>query len=185
MAEWTTKLESSVLRLAGLYAFADGTPCVDVETMQRALTVGTYWVEHAQAVHDLWGMSPEILAATAVLNWAARIDGAHFTVREAHKAHWRRFPTVADMRPVLDLLTERGWIRPTFEGDLQTQRGKTSPRYTVHPCASITSVEPDNNAQYDYTPVTVPTQAVQPVAAPVAQPVQPVVPVVEDEYSPF
>ena len=184
MAEWTTKLESSVLRLAALYAFTDGTPCVDPSTMQRALTVGEYWIAHAQAVHDLWGMSPEILAATAVLNWAARIEQGHFTVREAHKAHWRRFPTVADMRPVLDLLTERGWIRPAFDGDLQTQRGKASPRYAINPCASITAVEQGNGTEYVPEPATsctVTTQATQPVVAPV----QPVVPVVEDEYSPF
>jgi hypothetical protein len=56
MVEWLQKLRSSVLRVAGLLAIADGADEVDVDTVGRALAIGGYWLDHAKVVHRMWGV---------------------------------------------------------------------------------------------------------------------------------
>lgn len=57
-----------------------------------------------------------------------------FSVRDLYGSLRRLFPTADDTRPVLSLLTERGWIRPLFDGPLVLgRRGVDSPRFAVRP----------------------------------------------------
>lgn len=140
MAEWTTKLESSVVRVAGLLAVADDLGTVDASTMGRALRIGEYWLDHARAVHDLWGADETIGKARQVLTWARQRQLTTFTLRDLYAAMRRSFPTAADTVPVLNLLTERGWLRPLFEGPITTgARGRPSPEFAVHPNALWTT----------------------------------------------
>ncbi len=136
LAEWSTKLESSVLRTAGLLAVADGADTIDPATMTRAITVGEYWIEHARAVHDMWGADEMIAKARQVLTWARQRQLQQFTLRDVYGSLRRMFPTAADAVPVLNLLTERGWLRPLFDGPITTgARGKPSPEFALHPSA--------------------------------------------------
>lgn len=135
LAEWTTKLESSVVRVAGLLALADECLSVAVSTMRHAIAIGNYWLSHAKIVHDLWGTDPVIAQARRLLKWAAQREIAEFSVRELHQALRRSdYTTVDETRPPLNLLTERGWIRPLFDGPLVLgRRGVESPRFAIHP----------------------------------------------------
>jgi hypothetical protein len=134
LAEWTTKLESSVARLAGIFAVVDGATAIDVPTMRRAIAVGHYWLSHAKLVHDMWGTDDRVTAARAVLDWARERRLDEFTVRDLQMGLRRVFPTAQDTVPALDLLTERGWLRPMFDGSLVVgRRGKPSPGFRVHP----------------------------------------------------
>jgi len=134
MAEWTTKLESSVVRVAGLLALSEGKDSVDADSMRRALLIGDYWLAHAFVVHDLWGASETLRGANIVMDWMRQKETDTFSVRDLHRAMSRRFVNVEDTRPVLEILTERGWIRPLFDGPLViNKRGVESPRYVVHP----------------------------------------------------
>jgi hypothetical protein len=134
LAEWTTKLESSVVRVAGLLALADRKDGVDADAMRRALLIGDYWLAHAFIVHDLWGANETLRGANLVMDWLRQKETNEFSVRDLHRAMNRRFVNVDDTRPVLEILTERGWIRPLFDGPLVlNKRGIESPRYSVHP----------------------------------------------------
>jgi replicative DNA helicase len=134
LAEWTTKLESSIVRVAGLFALTENKHSVDADSMRRALLIGDYWLAHAFIVHDLWGTNETLRNANIVMDWHRQKDTDTFTVRDIHRAMSRRFVNVDDIRPVLETLTERGWIRPLFDGPLVlNKRGVESPKYVVHP----------------------------------------------------
>ena len=134
VSEWTAKLESTVARVAGLLALADLTEHVDVPTMRRAIALGNYWLSHIRAVLDLWGRDDTVTKARQVVAWAAARELTEFSVRDLYGGLRRLFPTADDTRPVLHLLTERGWIRPLFDGPLVLgRRGVDSPRFAVRP----------------------------------------------------
>lgn len=134
VSEWTTKLESTVARVAGLFALADLVEVVDVATMRRAIALGNYWLSHIKAVLDLWGRDDTVSKAREVVAWMRVRELEEFSVRDLYGSLRRLFPTADDTRPVLQLLTERGWIRPLFDGPLILgRRGVDSPRFAVRP----------------------------------------------------
>lgn len=137
LTEWTTKVESSVLRVAGLLHLADGhgaSRLIDANTMDRALRVGEFWITHARAVHEMWGADPLTHVARKILAWIADGELREFSVRDCYAAHRSDIPRADDAVEPLTLLTERGWIQPLFEGPLSVgKRGVPSPRFQVHP----------------------------------------------------
>ena len=140
VSEWTTKLESTVARVAGLLALADLTEHVDVPTMRRAICLGNYWLSHIRAVLDLWGRDDTVAKARQVAAWMSDRELTEFSVRDLYGSLRRLFPTADECRPVLNLLTERGWIRPMFDGPLVLgRRGVDSPRYAVRPLSLWTN----------------------------------------------
>lgn len=115
MREWTTKLESSVVRVAALLAIADGqrtSQPVDLEVLKRALAIGTYWIEHARAVHGAWGATKVQADALAIWRWMETHGHTEITERDLWRGVRRRFDDVRDfMEPALQHLTESGHIR--------------------------------------------------------------------------
>lgn len=115
MREWTTKLESSVVRVAALLAIADGqrtSQPVDLEVLNRALAIGTYWIEHARAVHGAWGASKVQADALAIWRWMETHGHTEITERDLWRGVRRRFDDVREMmEPALQHLTESGHIR--------------------------------------------------------------------------
>lgn len=115
LGEYVSKLTGSVVRLAGLLHLADGGPVpgeVDAGTVTRALTVGDYWLAHADLLHARWRTDvSERDDAMTVLAWAAA-HGEPFSRRDIHRAHQSRFTGADDVQPVLDRLVDHGWIRP-------------------------------------------------------------------------
>lgn len=148
LAEWTTKLESSVARLAGLLHLAETGQAqgeVDAREVQRAIVVGEYWLAHARIVHDMWDADPTVEDARRMLRWMQRNQLDEFSVRDLHRG-LKQFKVVEDLRPGLELLTDSGWVRPKFEGELTLgRRGVESPRYAVHPSAcGLSSIRNDH-----------------------------------------
>lgn len=139
MAEWTTKLEASVLRLAALLHLAHGGAhhgTIDEGVLDLCLVVSDYWIEHAFAVHDLWGTDDTLAGARIILAWLAREDLATFTASDVQKKLRSHFNRIADVTEPLALLVERGWVRPLFEGPLKVGRpGRSSPAFALHPTA--------------------------------------------------
>lgn len=136
LAEWTTKLESSVARVAALLHLAEGGRLhgdLDVGHVDRAIEIGGYWLAHAEAVHDMWGADPVLVKARAVLEWCRGRDT--FSVRDLYSAMRRTFPKADDTVAPLTLLIERGWLRPVdneWPPNLG-RRGARSPILEVHP----------------------------------------------------
>jgi replicative DNA helicase len=139
MAEWSTKLEASVLRLCGLLHLAYGGAhhgTIDEGALDLALTVADYWVEHAFAVHDLWGTDDTLAGARIILEWLQRKGLATFTASDVQKGLRSHFDRIADVKEPLTLLMERGWVRPLFEGPFEVGKpGRPSPAFALHPSA--------------------------------------------------
>lgn len=136
IAEWSTKLESTTLRVAGLLHLADGGRLHDIVTsdpMARAIEIGDYWLAHAFAVHDMWGADPVLLKARAIMEWAAGRE--RFTVRDVYSAMRRSYPKADDTVPPLSLLIERGWLKPVDNDwpPVLGRRGVSSPVLEIHP----------------------------------------------------
>jgi replicative DNA helicase len=137
ISEWTAKLESTVARVAALLALADNLDRVDVDIMRRAITIGDYWLSHMRAVLDLWGTDDVTNKARRIVDWCRQRDLSEFSVRDLYGSLRRVFPSADDTRPALMLLTERGWIRPLFDGPLILgRRGVDSPMFAIRPVSS-------------------------------------------------
>jgi hypothetical protein len=137
MAEWLGKLELCVLRVAGLLAVAHTGRSggeINDELMRMAIRLGDYWMDHAKSVHDMWNADPDMAKAKSVLAWLVDTGEKKFTVRDLHNARYSLFRKVDELVPVLQILSERGWIRPLFDGPLIVgKRGAPSPEFEVHP----------------------------------------------------
>lgn len=139
MAEWSRKAESAVVRLAGLLHLADAGDDrrpIDADTMHRAITAGHYWEAHARIAHEMWGANETVLDARRLLDWIAAQNVDEISLRDLYSSNRRRYPKAADVIPVVELLVERDWLRPLFDGPIIVgKRGLESPRFGVHPDA--------------------------------------------------
>lgn len=136
MAEWVGKLRASVLRIAALLHVARGEDGFDisVQDMESAIRIGDYYLAHAKAIFERWGTNGCIAAAQQILDGLSRTGRSEFSIRDLQRAHRRLFATVEDIRAPLELLVERGWIRPTVDGPIVTgRRGVPSATFTAHP----------------------------------------------------
>lgn len=143
LAVWIAKMHSTVIRVAGLLHIAAGNtaPVIGTDTILRAMTIGEYWIAHAKIVGDLWGVDPVLNGARKILAWAVTEGHTDFTVRDVYSAMRRLFPRAEATVEPLQLLTERGWIRPMFEGPLVVGRPRVeSPRFAVSSRATTESV---------------------------------------------
>jgi hypothetical protein len=137
LRSWSGKMESTVIRLAGILHLADArmdAKEIDVDVMRRAIIIGFYWISHAKIVENLWAADPTAIMADAMLDWIERKKLTEFSLRDAYRGNKAMFPTARDAVDPLEILTERGWIRT--DSDLAASvgvRGVESPRMTVHP----------------------------------------------------
>jgi len=135
LTEWSTKAESSVIRLAGLLHLAHGyddTTPIELITVTDALAVGEYWIAHARSVHEMWGADETTNMAQKILAWV--VDGGHttFTLRDCYRAV--RAQIAEDVVEPLGLLVDGGWVYPQAEGPIVVgKRGTPSPTFDVHP----------------------------------------------------
>lgn len=135
---WAGKLPGTLARLAGLMHLASVAHPLDnpisAATLQRALTLGEYYISHALAVFDLMWSDPKLADARRVLEWLRDREepGAPFTRRELHRALQGRFRTASACIPALELLERKRYIAPLR----QNQTGPGRPRsatYCVNP----------------------------------------------------
>lgn len=143
LAEWVSKMHSSVCRLAAVIHVAErdfDTPNgleIEVDTMLRAMVVGDYWVAHAMIAGDLWGADPEIGKATRLLAWAEKRRSEHgddFSIRDAMRGLRKLFPKAESCIPALQILIESGWLRTESPmADWGRSRGGQSATFTLRP----------------------------------------------------
>jgi replicative DNA helicase len=134
MAEWIGKLRASVLRIAGLLHLAHGKrgQRIDVDVMSDAIVLGRYFLAHSQAIATRWGTDGRVMQAQQIVEWIERTGRTEFTARELQRSNGRLYTSVEETRAPLELLVERGWIRPLFSGPfIFGGRGVPSPRFAV------------------------------------------------------
>lgn len=140
-ATFVGKLRANVLRIAALLHVAHGqdrvTDVISAGTMQDAITIGDYFLEHTMALNDRWGVDEANTQAQAILEWAVRNQRQQFTRRELTHGLRRRFPTNDSTVEPLKRLIETGWMRASGDvgGLSANSRGTPSLTLTVHPDA--------------------------------------------------
>lgn len=109
----SSKIRSSVLRLAGVLAAVNGADqVVDVATVAAAIEVGDYWVAHAMAVEGIveGADTDAVRTALDILDWCRKHQRETWTPRDVQLSKRARYPWVEDLVPGLELLVERGWV---------------------------------------------------------------------------
>jgi len=118
MSGWAGKLVGTLVRLAGLLHMADcaglqescSVP-VPRETVERAKRLEHYLIPHALAAHGLMGADSSLTHARFVLERLVRMGAMVTTEREAFEVTKSRFRRVEELRPVLALLEDLGYLR--------------------------------------------------------------------------
>ena len=135
--DWAGKFVGSVLRISGIlhvmkYPKDSMFDPVDRETMENAVTIGRYFLEHAKAAYFLMGADVVNKNAQYLLSAIKRERLTEFSRRDAMR-RCRRFKTAESLQPVLNRLCEYGYIalKPT-EG-IPTLGRKPSEVYLTNP----------------------------------------------------
>lgn len=116
IADWAGKYVGAVLRIAGLlhaaqhHGFLDFTE-VSKETMENAVRIGEYFMDHAKAAYALMGADPVNKQGEYLLSAIKRDQVSEFSRRDAMRL-CRRFKTADSLQPVLNRLCEYGYIAP-------------------------------------------------------------------------
>ena len=116
IADWAGKYVGAVLRIAGLlhaaqhHDFLDFTE-VSKQTMENAVRIGEYFLEHAKAAYSLMGADPVNKQSEYLLDALKRGQVSEFSRRDAMRM-CRRFHTTESLQPVLNRLCEYGYIAP-------------------------------------------------------------------------
>lgn len=138
---WAGKLVGNVLRLSGVitranrlrcaeFAFDDPQPLVvSADTMQNAITLGSYFVQHAKAAYDLMGADETTEDAKYILNAVTKRRLESFTRRDFMRLS-KRFSKAADMETPLTMLIDRGFLWKQSE---MSNNNKQKDTYFVNP----------------------------------------------------
>lgn len=151
MSDWAGKLVGNVLRLSGLLCRAgimrfdimdDSSLEVDAVTMENAIRLGKYYLNHAQAVYSVLPEDAMYRNASRILTMISERGLESFDRRTAMR-NCRTFRTAAEIQPVLDFLDDYGYIAPVRQEYSGTGR-PPQPKYAVNPwlhdmmCHSVT-----------------------------------------------
>jgi len=133
--DWASKLPGGLARIAaGIHCSVNANGLVpnkiELETLRIALDLGEYLISHALATFSLIQKPEANEHAEKLLVWILRDGKSEFTLREMHRAHQSIFERRADMTGPVDLLEERGYIRPAVR---ESKQGRPSELYEVNP----------------------------------------------------
>lgn len=132
LASWIPKIVGSTARLAGLLHLADRHPLttpLTPDTVNRAIHIGSYWLDHATVVIAQGGQ--DLADAERILDWIRSTHPDEIS-RRAIERTLRRFRGNHDVTDAaLDRLDHTGWIRPLV---IRTRgSARSSPLYEAHP----------------------------------------------------
>lgn len=156
LTEWSTKVESSVVRVAGLLHIAagKGQSAIDVADMSAALDVGRYWIDHAHAVHQMWSTDDTLEIARRIVAWIRRKSLTEFTIRECYNASRSLTPTADDVVDPLAILVARGYVRTADGSSLSVgRRGVPSQALVVNPLLCVVADKFPSHNRHNHAPM--------------------------------
>lgn len=140
LIEWASKLDGTILRLAGLLAIADeGHPYgpISAEVMLDSVALCAYLIEHASQALAMLTPDPAEILAERVIGWTNKQPGPEFrfTKRECFRAvHNAQCKTVSDLDTALALLLDARWLSLCAPPDGKNRGGRpASPKYLAIP----------------------------------------------------
>ena len=144
ISEWAGKLAGNVLRIAGLlcrasvmrencdwddFLYDEPEPLmVDAQTMSNAISIGRYFIEHAKASFALMDTDDTVKNSVYILEIIRKNGLREFSRRNIMRL-CRRFKKVEVLQPLLDFLTEYGYIAPK---DAEPYSGKGRPPTAIY-----------------------------------------------------
>lgn len=137
VADWGGKFVGAVLRISALLhimkyptmpMFCD----VEKDTMESAVAIGRYFLEHAKAAYALMGADETNKNAQYLLTAITRERLAEFSRRDAMRL-CRRFKTAESLQPVLNRLCEYGYLAVKPSAVLPSFGRKVSEVYLTNP----------------------------------------------------
>lgn len=115
IAFWAGKMHGAILRITGLLhvsdqpaVFAQSTP-VSAKTMQSAITIGYYFLEHAKAAHNPQGDDKPTNEAKYILLRLKKHNLSRFNSGELLRL-CKKFKSVDDLTQPIDILKEKGYL---------------------------------------------------------------------------
>lgn len=135
--DWAGKMPGAAARIAALFHLArhggEGLRySIEAEDMRVAVNTADALATHALAVYGQMGADETIEGAKVLLRWIKRHHHREFTARDAYQGHKSRFQRADDLRAPLEVLKERGYIRPV---STKSKAGRPSNAYEVNPAA--------------------------------------------------
>ena len=141
LRDWGGKLCGLTARLAAILHLVE-TNSVDpwsvpigLNVIESAIEIARWSVCHAEAVIGLMtGAGGGLDDAAYVLRWIREIERTEFTRRDIQVHARSRFDGEPEkLDDAIELLVERGWIRPDTTTERAGPGRKPSPRFTVNP----------------------------------------------------
>ena len=135
--DWAGKFVGAVLRIGGIlhvtkYPKDSMFDPVDRETMENAVSIGRYFLEHAKAAYSLMGADAVNKNAQHLLSAIKRERLTEFSRRDAMRL-CRSFKTAESLQPVLNRLCEYGYIAVKPVPPSYGPGRKPSDTYLVNP----------------------------------------------------
>ncbi len=153
LADWASKLNGAIARLAGLLHLAEHLRTgwdqpITTDTVDNAARLGHYYLAHALAVFDLMDADPVVEGARGILDWVTRTGAMRFTRRQLFTGISRaRFRKATDLDQPLQLLQQHGYLRRVV-APVPSGRGRPSaPSYDVNPDALDRAAETAETAE--------------------------------------
>lgn len=142
MSDWGGKLVGNTLRIAGLLCRAgvyrdhdfleEPEPlAVDGRTMENAVKLGRYYLNHAQKIYSVLPEDAMYKNASRILKMIINENLTEFDRRKAMRS-CRTFKTVSEIQPVLDFLEDFGYIAQIPQKYSGSGR-PPQPKYMVNP----------------------------------------------------
>jgi len=118
MKGWSPKLSGMALRIAGIlhcitHFNAPHEHLVSADTMNRAIAIGKYFLEHAKYTFSLMGADKNIQDAKYILRRLEGQNELRLKISEIQRL-CKHFKKQAEMQPALELLMEYGYIKMKF-----------------------------------------------------------------------
>jgi hypothetical protein len=117
MDGWGEKLVGATLRIAGILHCVQNSKSpsdasVTVDTLNRAIKIGKYFLEHAKFAHSMMGADKTLQGAKRVLRRLEQQTEREMTKYDIfHMCRGRGVTTVDDILPSLELLIEYGYLK--------------------------------------------------------------------------
>lgn len=117
MGDWAGKLVGTTLRIAGIlhlmdYSNIEKNTVVSDKTLQNAITIAKYFLEHAKSAYLLMGADKGIQKAKYILKQIEKQVQTQFKRHEIFKmCRSANIHNVQDIEQPLSILTEYGYIR--------------------------------------------------------------------------
>ncbi len=126
MKEWLAKNVGAVLRVAGILHLADRKESEELlsgDTMRSAAEIGKYFYAHAKYAYDVMDSGNTLKMAEYVLSKLEQSGKSQTTRRELFRTcRGSYFKQVAEIKPILDMLEEYGYIRQEAVAKAGTNR---------------------------------------------------------------